>query len=54
MKKTKRRLRPWVKNTLKGIAIVACSILLAFGLMFGMAEAHHQRAQYWNEVAGAK
>ena len=54
MKKTKRRLRPWVKNTLKGIAILTCSVLLAFGRLCIMTEAHYQRAQYWQEVAGVK
>lgn len=52
MKKTKRRLRPWVKNTFKAIAtfVVVCS--LAFGFLCLMTEAHYQRAQYWSEVGG--
>ena len=46
----KRRLRPWVKNTIKGIAFIVVSCAIAFGLMCGMTEAHYQRAEYWNEV----
>lgn len=52
MKKTKRRLRPWVKNTIKAFASIVAVILLTFGFLFAMAEAHHQRAQYWSEVGG--
>lgn len=52
MKRTKRRLRPWVINTFKTIAFIAVTIMLTFGTMFVMAEAHHQRAEYWSEVGG--
>ena len=50
--KTRRRLRPWVKNTIKGIAFIVVSGAIALGLMCAMTEAHYQRVEYWNEVGG--
>ena len=51
-KTTKRRLRPWVKATLKFIASFVVICALGFGFLFALAEEHHQRAEYWAEVGG--
>ena len=51
-KTTKRRLRPWVKATIKGFIGIVAVIALTFGFMCIMTEAHDQRAQYWSEVGG--
>ena len=52
MKKTRRRLRPWVKNTLTAIKAVVIIIAMLYGMMCVMTEAHYQRVEYWNEVGG--